>query len=95
MQRIRSIFVLIMTILVVVACILVVIQNASPVRVSFVNLTSDEISLGLLMILVFASGALFTVMLNITWYTGVLLRHRRLNKALQQSLKRVEHIRQP
>lgn len=86
---------LVFTLLVLVLCILLVLQNPAVVQVSLFNFESAEISLGVLLILVFATGAFFAVLMNLTWYTRVLLKQRRLNKALQQSLKRVEHIRQP
>ncbi|MCP5334973.1 MAG: LapA family protein, partial [Oceanospirillaceae bacterium] len=70
-------------------------QNPALVHVSLFNFESAEVSLGLLLILVFGCGAFFAVLMNLTWYTRVLLKQRRLNRALQQSLKRVEHIRQP
>lgn len=95
MQHLRSFFMLVFTLLVLVLCILLVLQNPAVVQVSLFNFESAEISLGVLLILVFATGAFFAVLMNLTWYTRVLLKQRRLNKALQQSLKRVEHIRQP
>lgn len=93
MQRFKSILMLILTILVVLACALLVVENPTSVNLAFAGMQSPDLSLGLLVIIVFGCGALSTVMVNILWYSSVLLHQRRLNKALQLSLKRVEHIR--
>lgn len=95
MQHLRSFLMLVLTLLVILLCILLVLQNPALVQVSLLNFESAETSLGILLILVFGAGAFFAVLMNLTWYTRVLLKQRRLNRALQQSLKRVEHIRQP
>lgn len=72
--------------------IVIALYNKDFVSLSFLDWQLPGLSLGVLVLLVFAAGCILGLSVNLVWVWRLHAARRRLTKELQNTVKRVEQI---
>lgn len=92
MKWLKAFVSLVLTVAALLLGILIAINNPDQVHLSFLEWQLPDMPLGTLVLLVFVTGAVLGLSVNLLWIWRLQMARRRLAKELSNTVKRVEQI---
>ena len=92
MAWIKAFFSFVIALIIILAGIVLTLRNSDLVSVNLVLWQSPTLSLGILMVVCLLMGCILGMLINSLWLLKATRKSKKLQKQLDQSIKRLEQL---